>query len=62
VTGDLVVRAVRAAHPDLDVHSVSHRSDLAAAVDRLLRPGDLCLSMGCGDVESLPDEILERRR
>jgi len=26
-----------------------------------LRAGDVCISMGCGDIASLPDEVLERR-
>jgi UDP-N-acetylmuramate--alanine ligase len=60
VTGRLVVDAVTESHPDAEVHWVPHRAELAAAVSELLRPGDLCVSMGCGDVETLPDEIEDR--
>jgi len=26
-----------------------------------LNDGDLCISMGCGDIESLPDEVISQR-
>jgi hypothetical protein len=26
-----------------------------------LSAGDLCISMGCGDIESLPDEVIAFR-
>jgi UDP-N-acetylmuramate--alanine ligase len=61
VTGRLVVEAVLARHPDTRLEWVPSRSDLAQAVDRLVRPGDVCISMGCGDIESLPREILALR-
>lgn len=57
VTGELVVDAIRAAHPDADIHYVPARSDLAATVALLLMRGDVCVSMGCGDIASLPDEV-----
>jgi UDP-N-acetylmuramate--alanine ligase len=60
VTGELVAEAVRAAHPELDVQYVPRRADLVEVLARLLRPGDVCVSMGCGDVASLPSEVLVR--
>lgn len=62
VTGQLVVDAVRAAHPSANIEWRAERSDLVEFVAREVRPGDLCLSMGCGDIESLPDEVVARRR
>ena len=62
VTGRLVVDAVLARHPNTDLVWVQSRSDLAAAVDAIVRPGDVCISMGCGDIESLPLEVLALRR
>ena len=59
VTGHLVVDAVRARRPGIPVHYVPGRSDLAGAVRALLRPGDLCLTLGAGDLTSLPDELME---
>ena len=36
-------------------------SSLAEFVNQLLRPGDVCISMGCGDIESLPRELIDVR-
>ncbi|MFM8380450.1 MAG: hypothetical protein ACKOA6_00430, partial [Actinomycetota bacterium] len=58
VTGELVVRAVQEAHPSADVRWAPRRDTLAQFVAPILENGDLCISMGCGDVETLPGEIL----
>ncbi len=58
VSGRLVADAVRQARPDLELHYVPGRTDLVAAVADLLRPGDLCLTLGAGDLTSLPDELI----
>ncbi len=60
VSGRLVVDAVHRARPDLEVHYVPGRTDLVDAVAGILRPGDLCLTMGAGDLTSLPDELIAR--
>lgn len=62
VTGQLVVNAVRAAHPTARVEWLAERSALVDFVAREVRDGDLCISMGCGDIETLPDEVVSRRR
>lgn len=62
VTGHLVVDAVLQRHPEAELVWVEKRSDLAARVSDLLEAGDVCISMGCGDIESLPDEILSIRQ
>jgi len=54
VTGRLVADA--SGHPA--VTYVEDRSALAATVRGLLRPGDLCLTLGAGDITSLADELL----
>jgi UDP-N-acetylmuramate--alanine ligase len=56
VSGRLVVRAVLDAHPDLPVVYLPTRADLVAQVPRLVRPGDLVLTLGAGDLTTLPDE------
>lgn len=61
VTGRLVVDAVRGAHPDARVEWIPAREDLVAWLAGELREGDLCVSMGCGDVAGLPDEVMHRR-
>jgi UDP-N-acetylmuramate--alanine ligase len=58
VTGKLVADAVMAAEPGRPVHYVPRRDELARTVRGLLRPGDLCLTLGAGDLTGLPDELL----
>ncbi len=36
------------------------RPGLAAYLAAELRPGDLCLTLGAGDLTTLPDELLSR--
>jgi UDP-N-acetylmuramate--alanine ligase len=60
VTGRLVSGAVRAAHPDLDVRDVGGRDALLDLLVDELRPGDLCLTLGAGDITLVPDELLLR--
>jgi UDP-N-acetylmuramate--alanine ligase len=61
VTGKLVVDAVLERHPHARVVWLPRRSDLVEFVARELRDGDVCISMGCGDIASFPAEVLERR-
>jgi UDP-N-acetylmuramate--alanine ligase len=58
VTGRLVADAVAAAHPALDVRYLPGRRELRDHLQSVLRPGDLCLTLGAGDLTSLPDELL----
>jgi UDP-N-acetylmuramate--alanine ligase len=58
VSGKLVADAVEVALPDTEVSYVPGRSDLRRSVGRLLQPGDLCCTLGAGDLTSLPDELL----
>jgi UDP-N-acetylmuramate--alanine ligase len=62
VTGKLVVNAVLDAHPTTRVVWLPRRDDLIAFLAREVRSGDVCISMGCGDIASLPDEVLAARR
>jgi UDP-N-acetylmuramate--alanine ligase len=59
VSGQLVVDAIREAHPDKDVRYVPGRSQLRQVIEELVRPGDLCFTLGAGDLTSLPDELLD---
>jgi UDP-N-acetylmuramate--alanine ligase len=58
VTGHLVADAVMAGHRHLDVTYVAGRAALHRHLAALLRPGDLCLTLGAGDLTSLPDELM----
>jgi len=38
-----------------------HRDDLVDYLARNLRNGDVCISMGCGDVSTLSEEVQQQR-
>ena len=58
VSGQLVADAVRRADPDKPVVYVPGRTELRRPVAALLTDGDLCCTLGAGDLTSLPDELL----
>lgn len=58
VTGQLVAEAVTDAHPEKDVTYVAGRAELAHYVASVLRAGDLCLTLGAGDLTTLSDELM----
>jgi UDP-N-acetylmuramate--alanine ligase len=60
VTGKLVVNAVLDSHPWQRVAWVPKRGELIEFLAAELQSGDVCISMGCGDVASLPSEVLAR--
>jgi UDP-N-acetylmuramate--alanine ligase len=59
VSGRLVFDAVVAAHPETDGRYVSGHQELLAYLKATLRPGDLCLTLGAGDLTVVPDELME---
>jgi len=61
ITGKLVVNSVLDAHPATRMVWMPRREDLVDYLSRELREGDVCISMGCGDVATLPDEVRDRR-
>ena len=62
VTGKLLVNAVTEAHPEQRVVWLPHRDDLVRFVAGEARPGDVWISMGCGDIATFPTEVLDARR
>lgn len=58
VSGKLVADAVTAQDPDRHVVYAPTRDELRVAVASLLRPGDLCCTLGAGDLTTFPDELL----
>ena len=58
VSGKLIVDAVLGAHPYHRVAFLPTRTDLVSYLRTVLRPGDLCLTLGAGDLTTLPDEML----
>jgi UDP-N-acetylmuramate--alanine ligase len=60
ITGKLILEAVLDAHPWRRVAWLPKRPELLLWLTRTLRPGDLCLTLGAGDLTTLPDDLLER--
>jgi UDP-N-acetylmuramate--alanine ligase len=59
VSGRLVADAVREQDPRLPVTYAPGWEELRQVVGAMLAPGDLCLTLGAGDLTTLPDELLE---
>ena len=58
VSGQLIGQAVAEAHPDRDVSYVARLDAAADHLVEVLRPGDLCLTLGAGDLTELPDQVI----
>jgi UDP-N-acetylmuramate--alanine ligase len=58
LSGRHVAEAVRKAHPGKMVEYAETRCELVELLGCLLRPGDLCLTMGAGDLTTLASELL----
>ncbi len=62
VTGKLIVNAVTESDPDRRVVWLPRREDVISFLAGEVRSGDVCISMGCGDIATLPSEVLDVRR
>lgn len=60
MTVELIVGAVGQERPDQLVHWMPTREDLVGELPSMLRPGDLCLTLGAGDLTTLPDDLIGR--
>ncbi len=60
VTAKVVLDAVLDAHPWSEVTWLRRLDEVADWLVRRLRPGDLCLTLGAGDLTLLPDTVIER--
>ncbi|MFN8053344.1 MAG: UDP-N-acetylmuramate--L-alanine ligase [Acidimicrobiales bacterium] len=58
VSGELIADAVRRARPHADVRWMPDRESLLVGLPALLEAGDLCLTMGAGDLTTLPDALV----
>lgn len=58
VSGEMVADAVRSSFPDKPVYYFPSRAELRGAVAELLEQGDLCCTIGAGDLTALPDELM----
>ena len=55
VSGRVILHAVLDRHPDLAVAYLPRPADLAQVPARYARPGDLVLTLGAGDLTTMPD-------
>jgi len=62
VHGSLLVDAVRAARPDARVLWALTLDDVVDTLAAQLVAGDLCMTIGAGDVTTVADPLLERLR
>jgi len=62
VSGKLLVDAVLDAHPWRHVAYLPRLDDVESWLAKRLHPGDLCLTLGAGDLTSVPDSVIHRLR
>ena len=62
VTGKLVVEALAEAEPAKRILYLPHRPDVVRFLASEVRSGDLVLTLGAGDITTIPDEAIERVR
>jgi UDP-N-acetylmuramate--alanine ligase len=60
ISGRVVLRAVLDKHPSLPVTYLPRRADLADVPVRMARRGDVVLTLGAGDLTTMPDVWLGR--
>ena len=60
VDGTLVLHAVLDAHGRRPVAYLPRLDDVVPYLADRLRPGDLCLTLGAGDLTTLPDRVIDR--
>jgi UDP-N-acetylmuramate--alanine ligase len=55
----LIADAAANAHPEIEMHRGGSLAETAELVAKVLKPGDLCLTLGAGDITKMPDMLLE---
>ncbi len=58
IGGHLIADEVRRLHPDADVRYVESLDDVLSLLGDVLRDGDLCITLGAGDLTQLPSRLL----
>lgn len=58
VSGELILDAVLDAHPRSRVAYLPRREDLVTYLTRELRSGDICLTLGAGDITTLSNDVI----
>ncbi len=62
ISGALIADDVRSAHPDADVRYIEQLDDVVAELVGEMRSGDLCMTLGAGDLTNVPDRVAEGLR
>ncbi|MDQ6839234.1 MAG: UDP-N-acetylmuramate--L-alanine ligase [Actinomycetota bacterium] len=58
VTGRLVADAIAEAHPDIALRYCEDLDDVITLLSAVLAPGDLCLTLGAGDLTEVPARMV----
>jgi UDP-N-acetylmuramate--alanine ligase len=58
VSGRLILEAVLNAHPEQAAVFLPGRQEVVDYLKNVLQPGDLCLTLGAGDLTVVPDELM----
>ena len=58
ISSELIVKVVTEANPGADVRHVPSLEELPAAMLAELSDGDLCITLGAGDLTTIPDALL----
>ena len=59
MTGKLIADSLKTTGYEKPVHYCEHRQELIKLLHENLEAGDLCITLGAGDLTSLPSEMLE---
>jgi UDP-N-acetylmuramate--alanine ligase len=62
ISGKLLIDALAEARPSMRMAYLPRRGDVLRFLEREVRPGDLVLTLGAGDITMVSEEILERVR
>ena len=60
ISGQLIADDVKASHPEADVRYVESLSAVEDLLVEELRSGDLCMTLGAGDLTEVPDKLVQR--
>jgi UDP-N-acetylmuramate--alanine ligase len=60
VSGKLLADAVCRAYPGRPVAYFPHRAELLGFLEQTIKPGDVLLTLGAGDVSAIAEELFER--
>ncbi len=58
ISGELIVGDIKASHPDAAVVYVEDLDDVVAFLVSELRSGDVCMTLGAGDLTTIPDRVV----